>query len=92
MALTIRALLLRGTALCSNKRRITLTLNAPHQQSQRRNNLSSFLSSNCGVFGVDLATFLKADNFKKYGVYIDGNFYKVASLDDLLVVKKAMGI
>lgn len=51
-----------------------------------------FLSSNCGAFGVDFATFLKADKFKKYGVYIDGNFYKVATLDDLLVVKKAMGI
>lgn len=81
-----------GTAPCRNKRRITLTLNAPHQQSQRRNNLSSFLSSNCGAFGVDFATFLKADKFNKYGVYIDGNFYKVATLDDLLVVKKAMGI
>lgn len=51
-----------------------------------------FLSANCGAFGMSFATFLNADKFKKYGVYIDGNFYKVATLDDLLVVKKAMGI
>lgn len=81
-----------GTAPCKNKRKITLTLNAPLQQSQRRNDLSNFLSSNCGDLGMSFATFLNADKFKKYGVYIDGNFYKVATLDDLLVVKKAMGI
>ena len=51
-----------------------------------------FLSSNCGAFGESFATFLNEDKFKKYGVYIDGNFYKVATLDDLLVVKMVMGI
>ena len=61
-------------------------------QSQRRSDLSNFLSSNCGAFGESFATFLNEDKFKKYGVYIDGNFYKVATLDDLLVVKKVMGI
>lgn len=81
-----------GTVPCQSKRRITLTLNAPLQQSQRRNDLSNFLSSNCVAFGMSFAAFLNEDKFKKYGVYIDGNFYKVATLDDLLVVKQAMGI
>lgn len=81
-----------GTAPCRNKRRITLTLNAPLQQSKRRSDLSNFLSANGGAFGMGLITILNADKFKKYGVYIDGNFYKVATLDDLLVVKQAMGI
>ena len=83
---------LEGTAPCRSNRRITLTLKAPLQQSQRRSDLSSFLASNCGSIGWSLSSFLNTDNFKKYGVYVDGNFYKVATLEDLLVVKQAMGI
>ena len=63
--------------------RITVQLKAPIQQTPRKQQLDSIL----GPFGICFK-----DKFKKYGVYVDGNFYKVSSLADLLVVKQAMNI
>ena len=81
-----------GTAPCRNKRRITLTLNAPIQPlaEQKRKLVQDILNN--GWNGGGNYSWGFGDTFKKYGVYIDGNFYKVATLDDLLEVKKAMSI
>ena len=69
--------------IAGKSQKYTVTLNAPNQQTPQKQTLDSML----GSFGICLK-----DKFKKYGVYVDGNFYKVSSLADLLVVKQAMGI
>ena len=83
-----------GTAPCRNKRRITVTLMAPMQPlaGQKRKLVQDILNNLGGLSGGGNYSWGMGDTFKKYGVYIDGNFYKVATLDDLLVVKQAMGI
>jgi hypothetical protein len=82
-----------GTAPCQNKRKITLTLMAPMQPlAGQKQKLVQDILNNLGGLGGGNYSWGFGDKFKKYGVYIDGNFYKVATLDDLLVVKQAMGI
>lgn len=80
-----------GTAPC---RRITVTLMEPMQPlvGQKRKLVQDILNNLGGLGGGGNYSCGMGDTFKKYGVYIDGNFYKVATLDDLLVVKQAMGI
>ena len=79
-----------GTAPCRNKRRITVTLMAPMQPlAGQKQKLVQDILNNLGGGNYSWGF---GDTFKKYGIYIDGNFYKVATLDDLLVVKQAMGI
>ena len=84
-----------GMAPCRSNRRITVTLMAPMQPlaGQKRKLVQDILN-NLGGLGGGSGNYSwgMGDTFKKYGVYIDGNFYKVATLDDLLVVKQAMGI
>ena len=84
-----------GTAPCRSNRRITVTLMAPMQPlAGQKQKLVQDILNNLGGLGGGSGNYSwgMGDTFKKYGVYIDGNFYKVATLDDLLVVKQAMGI
>lgn len=86
-----------GTAPCRSNRRITVTLMAPLQPvADAKRKLIEDILNNLGGLGNPATTFagsrFNLDTFKKYGVYLDGTFYKVATLDDLLVIKKAMGL
>jgi len=86
-----------GTAPCKNKRRITVTLLAPLQPASgaKRKLIEDILNNlghRCNPSTSFTGSRFNMDTFKKYGVYIDGNFYKVETLDDLLIVKKAMGL
>lgn len=60
-----------------------LQLKGPKPTSGR----AALVNGMLGSIGIHLR-----DQFKKYGVYIDGTFYQVANYQDLLAVKQAMGI
>jgi hypothetical protein len=67
----------------AGKKSTCLQLKGPKPTGGRAAQVDGIL----GGFGIHLR-----DQFKKYGVFINGQFYPVANLQDLLVVKQVMGI
>lgn len=67
----------------AGKKSTCLQLKGPKPTGGRAAELDGML----GSFGIHLR-----DQFKKYGVFVDGKFYQVGNLQDLLAVKQAMGI